>query len=466
MKRFYFLLAYLFLGFFHSGFSQNLNESTDTIYSFPFSTESKLLVFKGQMNGVDTDFAFDTGASIGLANSSSEPSGKLKVKGKQIKMRDANNQVKRVKTGVSDEIQIGGFTFSKVRSLVNDMTYLYCMDYYLLGADVIRQLNWEIDFEKKIIQVSKKPFLISESLFRLPVTYINNRPFVSTGFANEKFNRVLIDFGYTQVMDFPHDTPAIQSFLAKKDSLGLSNPNISSSMGALGLKTYETKTILVDSLLIGDRYFFRIPVDFEEAKGSKIGLGFFSNLSKRTILNNYYLAYPAEVKAIIFSSPLFSTSIWMTDADSLIATMPDTIQQSIRYHESIGEYDNPEYKAATELYYAQFVTRKNNPRVDRSEMKLADGSNVYGYMWGPSEFTSTGTLRDFDRLDELNGIAVPTLLVCGEFDEASPRTVQGYSRMIPKSRFEMIPDAAHSTLNDNPQKMLQVLGNFLKSVKN
>lgn len=181
---------------------------------------------------------------------------------------------------------------------------------------------------------------------------------------------------------------------------------------------------------------------------------------------DYYLSYPDEVKAIIFSSPLFSTASWMADADSLIATMPDTIQKVIRYHESIGEYDNPEYRTATELYYAQFVTRKIRPKIDRSPLKLSDGSNVYLYMWGPSEFTSTGTLRDFDRLDELHSIAVPTLLICGEFDEASPRTVQGYSKMIPESRFEVIPDAAHSTLNDNPQAMLKAIGDFLKSVAN
>jgi proline iminopeptidase len=179
---------------------------------------------------------------------------------------------------------------------------------------------------------------------------------------------------------------------------------------------------------------------------------------------DYYLRYPSEVKAIIFSSPLFSTASWIADADSLIASMPDTIQQTIRFHESIGDYDHPEYQAATALYYAQFVTRKPKPTLDRSQMKLSDGSNVYLYMWGPSEFTSTGTLRDFDRMEELKGITVPTLLVCGEYDEASPRTVKGYSQMIPQSRFEVIPDAAHSTLNDNPQEMLKVIGDFLKTL--
>ncbi len=181
---------------------------------------------------------------------------------------------------------------------------------------------------------------------------------------------------------------------------------------------------------------------------------------------DYYLAYPDEVKAIVFSSPLFSTASWIADADSLIALMPDTIQHTIRYHESIGEYENPTYQAATELYYAQFVTRKKREKIDRSHLDLSDGSNVYRYMWGPSEFHSTGTLRDFDRLQELSEIAIPTLLVCGEFDEASPRTVEGYSRMIPKSSFKVIPDAAHSTLNDNGEEMLNVISAFLESTKN
>lgn len=181
---------------------------------------------------------------------------------------------------------------------------------------------------------------------------------------------------------------------------------------------------------------------------------------------DYFLMYPDEVKAIIFSSPLFSTASWIADADSLISTMPDTIQHTIRFYESIKDYDNAEYIAATELYYAHFVTRKPSEKVDRSLMNLADGSIVYRYMWGPSEFTSTGTLRNFDRMDDLQGVDVPTLLICGEFDEASPRTVKGYSTLIPKSKFEVISEAAHSTLNDNPEETLKVIGEFLKSVTN
>lgn len=181
---------------------------------------------------------------------------------------------------------------------------------------------------------------------------------------------------------------------------------------------------------------------------------------------DYYLRYPDEVKAIIFSSPLFSTARWISDADSLIATLPDSLQQTIQRYESIGDHENLEYQKAAEFYYSQFVTRSKNPKVDRSHMNLSDGSNVYLYMWGPSEFSSTGTLKDFDRGEDLSGIEVPTLLVCGEFDEASPTTVRKYSELIPGSSLVVIPGAAHSTLADNREATLKVIGNFLETVKN
>lgn len=181
---------------------------------------------------------------------------------------------------------------------------------------------------------------------------------------------------------------------------------------------------------------------------------------------DYYLSYPNEVKAIIFSSPLFSTALWIADADTLIATLPDSVQQVIRYHESAGSYEHPDYQEATKLYYSLYVTRKERPKVDRSHLNLVSGANVYLYMWGPSEFTSTGTLRDFDRMEFLPKIDVPVLMMTGEFDEARPSTVRYYTSLVPNAEFEVIPDAAHSTLNDNKEATLKVVREFLEKVKN
>jgi proline iminopeptidase len=179
---------------------------------------------------------------------------------------------------------------------------------------------------------------------------------------------------------------------------------------------------------------------------------------------DYYLKYPDEVKAIIFSSPLFSTDLWIADADTLIATLPDSVQQVIRYHESINDYEHPDYQNAVKLYYSLYVTRKERPKADRSHLNLVSGKEIYEYMWGPSEFTSTGTLRNYDRLEQLKTVSVPVLLFTGEYDEARPTTVQYYQSLIPDATYREIPNAAHSTLNDNKEETLRVVMEFLRKI--
>jgi proline iminopeptidase len=85
-------------------------------------------------------------------------------------------------------------------------------------------------------------------------------------------------------------------------------------------------------------------------------------------------------------------------------------------------------------------------------------------MWGPSEFTSTGTLRNYDRLEQLKTVSVPVLLFTGEYDEARPTTVQYYQSLIPDATYREIPNAAHSTLNDNKEETLQVVMEFLRKI--
>ncbi|MFC5192258.1 retroviral-like aspartic protease family protein [Algoriphagus aquatilis] len=284
-----FILLLLFI----SAYGTHAQES---VYTFPFHLESSLLVFEGTMNGVPTKFAFDTGAAMGMANSLSEPSGKLKVKGKKITLRDSNNQLQKVPTGLTKELEIGGVKIEKVRSLVNDMDFLFCMDFFLLGQDVIKQLNWEIDFEKMQIRVSKAPFPTNPTWKKLPIQYKGGRPHVTLSFENLTLPDALVDFGYVRVMDFPDHLPEIQTFLSLKDSLGLSNPNISTSMGAVSQSTYPTRSIWVDSLQLGDEIFPRVPIDFEESSYPKIGVGFFEVFSTKTILNHSEMAYYLELR--------------------------------------------------------------------------------------------------------------------------------------------------------------------------
>ena len=86
-------------------------------------------------------------------------------------------------------------------------------------------------------------------------------------------------------------------------------------------------------------------------------------------------------------------------------------------------------------------------------------------MWGPSEFTATGTLKNYDNMNALSSISVPVLFVTGEYDEARPETVQKFQQMVPNARFEVIPNAGHSTMRDNTVQYNKVVRSFLNSLE-
>jgi len=177
---------------------------------------------------------------------------------------------------------------------------------------------------------------------------------------------------------------------------------------------------------------------------------------------DYYLKYPKEVKALIFSSPLFSTKLWIKDADTLIATLPDSVQLIIRENEKNKTFDNAAYRSAVKLYYSKYLRRTERRKSQADSARMFSGTNVYEFMWGPSEFTATGNLLQYDRVDRLKEIVVPTLLLTGEFDEARPGTIMYFQSLIPGSEFTEIKDSGHATVHDNPDQTISRINEFLQ----
>ena len=179
---------------------------------------------------------------------------------------------------------------------------------------------------------------------------------------------------------------------------------------------------------------------------------------------DYYLKYPKGIQALIFSSPLFSTKIWTDDADTLIATLPKAIQTAIKESEKQHNFTNEAYQEAMKVYYKAYVRRSDKSKSQEDTAAKYFGENVYTFMWGPSEFTATGNLLNYDRLKELATIKVPTLLTAGEYDEARPTSVRYYTSLIPGAKFQLIPQAAHSTMMDNPKENNRILREFLRKM--
>ena len=86
-------------------------------------------------------------------------------------------------------------------------------------------------------------------------------------------------------------------------------------------------------------------------------------------------------------------------------------------------------------------------------------------MWGPSEFTSIGTLKYYDLSNRLGEIAVPTLFITGEFDEARPTTVKYFQSQVPNSEFVEIKGSGHATMHDNLKDNVKAIRDFLNKIE-
>jgi len=91
--------------------------------------------------------------------------------------------------------------------------------------------------------------------------------------------------------------------------------------------------------------------------------------------------------------------------------------------------------------------------------------NVYLHMDGPSEFTLSGNLKDYDATGKLENLKVPTLFIGGQYDEARPESVKYYASLVPGSKVAIIPDAGHLSMEDNPDANNKAVRDFLHNIE-
>ncbi len=187
-----------------------------------------------------------------------------------------------------------------------------------------------------------------------------------------------------------------------------------------------------------------------------------------TVLIEYMVTKkPKGIKSVIFSGPLLSTPLWIEDAKILLAQLPANLQDTIKKYETLKDYTAPQYLAATDSFYARFMSVKQWPAVRSSTCEGVAGFNdaVYNYMWGPTEFNAPGTLKNFDRTGELPTLKQAVLFIAGRYDEVRPETIYKFQQLVPKSKAVIIENAAHYKIIDQPVKFTSAIRKFLNGVR-
>ncbi len=146
-------------------------------------------------------------------------------------------------------------------------------------------------------------------------------------------------------------------------------------------------------------------------------------------------------------------------------TLPGETQELLAQHEKAGTTESEEYQAAMMQYYKRYVCRVDPWPKEVEDTFAGFNPQVYGTMWGPSEFFPNGNLKDYDRTSRLREIKVPVLFTAGRHDEATPETTKWYQQMLPNSSLVVFENSAHLAMVEETDRYIQVVRDFLQKVE-
>ncbi|HEY2353681.1 MAG TPA: proline iminopeptidase-family hydrolase [Gaiellaceae bacterium] len=180
------------------------------------------------------------------------------------------------------------------------------------------------------------------------------------------------------------------------------------------------------------------------------------------LAEEYALTQPAGLRSLVLADTAASWADFATEAGKLREQLPAEVQATLAKHEDAGTYDHPEYMEACLAFYDRHVCRIPwPPEVAKTFAYLDEDPTVYRTMNGPSEFHIIGSCKDWQVKDRLHEIRVPTLLVSGRHDEATPALQETLLAGIAGSEWVCFEESSHMPHVEERERYMQVVGDWL-----
>jgi proline iminopeptidase len=174
----------------------------------------------------------------------------------------------------------------------------------------------------------------------------------------------------------------------------------------------------------------------------------------------YALTQPPGLLSLTLASPILDISAYRQDLERLLARQPSRVQDAIRTHAP----GTPEYTAAVDAFYRAHLYRTDP--WDACALKAFSasefGADSYMATVGPSELNYTGNFRDRDDSARLGEVGVPTLLLVGRHDLATPETAAAYQRTLPRGTLVVLENSSHWYFEEERAAYLTTLRQFLR----
>jgi L-proline amide hydrolase len=183
------------------------------------------------------------------------------------------------------------------------------------------------------------------------------------------------------------------------------------------------------------------------------------------LAQEYALTQPAGLRSLVLADTSASWPDQVAELRRLRAELPPEVEATLRRHEGAGTTDDPEYVEAHQAF-----RQRHGCRLDPLPPEMVEtfawnerDPTVNHTMVGPPGRHEAGSIRDWQTKDRLSSIRVPTLLVSGRHDYATPALQEALLTGIRGAEWALFDDSSHSPHVEERERYMQVVGEWLAS---
>ena len=182
------------------------------------------------------------------------------------------------------------------------------------------------------------------------------------------------------------------------------------------------------------------------------------------VIGEYALRYPDRVASLIFACVSIDIPRWVADGDRLVGQLSLMHKMVLREGARTGATNSPQYLTALSAYYKKHIYGCDDiPESIRRSEAEADGQ-TYHTVWGSSELVVNGLAREYNLSPRLPQLRVPTMFMCGRFDEATPEAHAYFASLVPESTLHIFERSAHHPFATEREETLRVIRDFLQTI--
>ncbi|MDB5366041.1 MAG: proline iminopeptidase [Rhodospirillales bacterium] len=175
----------------------------------------------------------------------------------------------------------------------------------------------------------------------------------------------------------------------------------------------------------------------------------------------YCLTYPHRIRSYVCTDGACDIPHLVSELNRLRNALgSETVAMMLRF-EAENRLEHPAYKAAVTLLNYRHVCRLDT-WPDALNRSIGDWNmGPYVTMQGPNEFTYTGNMKDWNRIDAMRAITAPSLVLVGQHDELTPACSMKIHHALPNSRIKVFPNSSHMPFFEEPDSYFETLCGFL-----